>query len=415
MEFKRFEFNPSDGFYDTGYYEDTPANPREVLQRQHDQTRDYINSVINTLNSDDEGESGSESIKSPSIAGVVGNNVFEQIKDIKRQMNDIALNSVPDGSITNLKLAEASVTGDKIQNESVGSDKFSKDAVVPKADDVININGVTSEAYYPVDRTGSMTLFKEPVSYEKLSDISGKMFNGKRYIIKDNLLCTLDLKTGEINQVSAAVLDSGMKFAVISEEDIICAKYVTSGVNNTTGSIEVYKYNIEYNNLTLMGSFEITIYSGSYYRLLDIETDGETLFIGMQRYINDATLYYYKVRLSDIGTSDSVSYVFSKDASTSTNFFFRAGNDIILGRNILRDGLAETVDTLTALPLSYDNGNLLMYSSQIFIVDCKTTNPRAATLNKLDTTNAFIYNGALYRLIENYLFKTQLFQKGDAI
>ena len=45
MEFKKFNFDPPEGFRDSGYYEDTPVNAREVLQRQHDQVKDYINGM----------------------------------------------------------------------------------------------------------------------------------------------------------------------------------------------------------------------------------------------------------------------------------------------------------------------------------------------------------------------------------
>ena len=86
MAYNNFSFDPEAGFADTSFYEDTPQNPREILQRQHNQTRDFINSLVNTLNSDVEGSSGSESIMSPEIEGVAGTNVFEQIKDIKRQI-----------------------------------------------------------------------------------------------------------------------------------------------------------------------------------------------------------------------------------------------------------------------------------------------------------------------------------------
>ena len=84
MEYKKFKFEPEEGFLDGSFYEDTPSNPREILQRQHNQTRDYINQMVETLNSKTEGASGSESIKSPDIEGVMGENVFEQLKDIKR-------------------------------------------------------------------------------------------------------------------------------------------------------------------------------------------------------------------------------------------------------------------------------------------------------------------------------------------
>jgi len=89
MAYKKFKFDPEEGFSDSSFYEDTPENPREILQRQHNQTRDYINSVIDTLNSKNEGSSGSESIMSPEIEGVNGDNVFEQIRDIKRQINEV--------------------------------------------------------------------------------------------------------------------------------------------------------------------------------------------------------------------------------------------------------------------------------------------------------------------------------------
>ena len=113
MEYKKFKFEPEEGFLDSNFYEDTPSNAREILQRQHNQTRDFINGIVDRLNSENEGESGLESIKSPQIEGVYGNNGYEQIKDVKRQLNNVSLNEVPDGSINNMKLANASVTKDK--------------------------------------------------------------------------------------------------------------------------------------------------------------------------------------------------------------------------------------------------------------------------------------------------------------
>ena len=46
MEFNEFKFDPEEGFLNSDYYEDTPAEPREILQRQHNQTKDFINKMF---------------------------------------------------------------------------------------------------------------------------------------------------------------------------------------------------------------------------------------------------------------------------------------------------------------------------------------------------------------------------------
>ena len=131
MAFDKFSFDPEGGFLDSGYYEDTPADSREILQRQHNQTRDYINSVVEKLNSKKEGASGSESIASPVIEGLAGDNVFSQIKDMKRQLVNATGGELADGSVDNKKLAEKSVTSGKIAEGNITTEHFSQDATVP--------------------------------------------------------------------------------------------------------------------------------------------------------------------------------------------------------------------------------------------------------------------------------------------
>ena len=148
------------GFEDSGFYEDSPSNSREILQRQHNQTRDYINSVVDRLNSKKEGESGSESIASPNIDGISGDNVFSQIKDIKRQLSDATAGTISDGSITSEKIASKAVDGSKISENAIESRHFRADATAPFAADANKLNGIDGKMFEPHLTTGNINVFK---------------------------------------------------------------------------------------------------------------------------------------------------------------------------------------------------------------------------------------------------------------
>lgn len=133
MAFTRMAFDPAGGLKDAGSYPTTPeseAQARAQVQRVSDQLRDFINdTLIEQLESAQQGQSGAEMIGSAPIVYVTGETVRAQIADIKRQIDDVSAGSVTDGAISQDKLADGAVTGSKIGTGAVSKSKLAAGAL----------------------------------------------------------------------------------------------------------------------------------------------------------------------------------------------------------------------------------------------------------------------------------------------
>lgn len=412
MEYKKLKFSPEEGFLDSNFYEDTPKNSREILQRQHNQTRDFINSVVDRLNCGNEGESGLESIKSPKIEGVFGNNGYEQIKDVKRQLNNIALNEVPDGSITDLKLAGSSVTNDKIKDKEITSEKFSDDCVVPFSDETRHINGIKASDYAPVSVTGTFDTFKEYVAKTDIYNLYGKTHNNIRYILYNKYMYSLNLLTEEFKKISDIELDNSYRFFIGKDEKIYLAGYSlesyigAAGITMYDGYISIYEYSLEYSELVLKNKMKVagtTLYS----QVLDAEYDGENIYIGLINSSSNSVWHsLYKIKFEEMETVSEVSEIYGFYAPRN-DYLFLAGEDLVFNNKIFKNCNVEEVSELEYTVYGYDNGCLLVKGSNVFMVDKNTMEPKIIRTVTMDGTG-FMHNGNFYQIIVGFIVKLRL-------
>lgn len=406
MAYNKLKFDPEEGFLDSSFYEDTPENPRAILQRQHNQTRDYINSIVDTLNSSNEGSSGSESIMSPFIEGVNGNNVFEQIKDIKRQINDTAEGNIPDSSVSEAKIQNEAITNSKIKDGEISTEKLRNDLTAPFANDVININGKKASSYLPIKETGFSGGLKELFLKEPIKDIYGKIFNNKRYLIKDNFMHTLNLTDGTLEKIADINLSEETRFAVPDENTII---YTSRYTEDRILYFSIYKYDKKYEDVIKLGDISTVNSFFNPFVSYDIEADKDYLYIALR--IQSQSLYYdycYKIPFSEINETITPEVYFSCSSKSGDIYVLLLNNDLFFGRKILKNcSISDVIDIYSDI-LSCDTyGNILTANEYFPFCDFESGLPSYANMVPIEI-NGFVHDNYLYALIEQYIFRTKL-------
>ncbi len=406
MEYKKLKFDPEEGFLDSNFYEDTPSNSREILQRQHNQTRDFINEVVDRLNCENEGESGLESIKSPQIDGVFGNNGYEQIKDVKRQLNNIVLNEVPDGSVTHIKLAKDSVTGEKIKDKEITSQKFADDCVVPFSNDTKFINNVPSCDYAPVSVTGSFDTFKEYVAKTSIYSLYGKTHNNIRYIYYNGYLYSLNLLTKEFKLMADIQVNTSEKFFIGKDGKIYFVEYSNE---SSTGYFKIYEYNLEYSELILKNKIKLTHADGTSSHICDVDCDGENIYVGLMRKSTSSNhwQYLFKFKFDEMETLEEItnSYLFM---APQNDRFFLCENDLIFNKKIFKNCDFEEILDLQYTVYACDGNNLLVKDSNVFLIDKNTMEPKIIRTDRITDTSGFMHNGYFYQIVGGFIVKLRL-------
>ena len=411
MEYKKFKFEPEEGFLDSNFYEDTPSNAREILQRQHNQTRDFINGIVDRLNSENEGESGLESIKSPQIEGVYGNNGYEQIKDVKRQLNNVSLNEVPDGSINNMKLANASVTKDKIKDKEITSEKFSDSCVIPFSNDTKHINGIKASDYAPIRQAGSFDTFKEYVTKTDIYSLYGKTHNNIRYILYNKYMYSLNLLTKEFKKISDIVIDNSYKFFIGKDEKIYLLGYLSesyigaAGITMYNRYIGIFEYSIEYSELVLKSKIKVagtTVYD----QVCDVEFDGENIYVGLIKLSSPVWHSLYKIKYEEMETLNEVSEIYAFYAPRN-DYLFLAGDNLVFNNRIFKNCSTEEVEEIEYVVYGCDSDMMLVKGSNVFAIDKDTLEPEIIRTETTDDSG-FMNNGYYYKIISGLIVKSRL-------
>ena len=102
----KLKFDPETGLMDRGAYVTTPDSEdaaREQIQRQHNQTRDYINGVL--LAELTAAGGAAEIGAQPLYEGDVPATVQEKLEALRAGLDEAVNAGVPDGSITTEKLS----------------------------------------------------------------------------------------------------------------------------------------------------------------------------------------------------------------------------------------------------------------------------------------------------------------------
>lgn len=97
------------------------------LKAKFDQAASAVAAYVCDLIDELQSENAAGEIGFRATAGVNEDTVQKAIENVQRQLQDVALESVPDGSINANKLADSAVTGPKIAGGSVTREKFDSD------------------------------------------------------------------------------------------------------------------------------------------------------------------------------------------------------------------------------------------------------------------------------------------------
>lgn len=118
-------------------HQDQPDRPNTVypsslaLKQAFDSSTQALQAVHNALVADllsaTSGSSGAESIGSATISGVLGNTVYNQLVDLKAQIQSLVGGVIPPSSVTTAMLQDGSVTTPKLANNAVTFAKLSTD------------------------------------------------------------------------------------------------------------------------------------------------------------------------------------------------------------------------------------------------------------------------------------------------
>ncbi len=410
MAFNKFSFQPEDGFLDSGYYEDSPVDSRQILQRQHNQTRDYINGVIDRLNNKKEGESGAESIASPHIDGVNGENIFSQVKDIKRQLSDATAGKLTDNSVSSDKLASGSVTKEKIAEGNVESKHFAADAIAPFSKETYNMNGYSADMFEPVFKNSPYGIFKERVTDSAVLNARGKIYKGYRYFLNNKgVLSKMSMEDYSVSEYLdlSAYTKNDMAYSFDENDDL----YIVSKSSSAGGThISIYKY--ENGDITYINMIKISGNTKYYNVLNDILCYGGNMYIGLYQDGEYPACYLYKIPLKDLYTTSEVAAFYSGSCGSNirTCDIFVVNGDLYFYKWRLKN-----IDSNSGLVYSwvfkgYGEGKFLVEHENAILTD-ENILPVFVSSGDVSsvTKNSFIYENYLYSVICGYLFRTRLF------
>lgn len=119
---ERFAFDPPEGLESREYsptYPESEAAIRAQLQGIPNQLRDKLNALIDTLSCETEGVSGADHIGAGAIPGFVSRRVGGQLRELYELMQNMTIGTIPDGSVTEEKLADGAVTEEKLNAPEV--------------------------------------------------------------------------------------------------------------------------------------------------------------------------------------------------------------------------------------------------------------------------------------------------------
>lgn len=408
MEFKKFNFSPEEGFCDSSFYGDTPENPREILQRQHNQTRDYINSMVDSFNCRLEGESGLEKIKAPDIEGVLGDNAFSQIKSLKNQLDNIALKEVPDNSIDESKIKNGGVTEEKIRDGAVSTKKLADDTVSPYASEALNLNGIPAEEYLPNYKASSVGVYKECLGKADSSYIfDGKTFGNKRYIKASGVIKSLDLLTGE-EEITANITDIAFKDFFVKDDELFVFDSVYSSGKYI---LNIYKYSAEYRLCILEKSIDLTGMASSGYSLYKVAYNSEYIYFLMANQGYDLSRYYlYEINMSELNSSNELQPLGYTTYPDMRNTILACDDEVVLfGDTAVYNRDFENTVKLDFKAGELSGGNIFCEGANILIRRASDFSPRLIVCNALKDIVGFLWQDYIYARVEGYIVRSKIF------
>ncbi len=132
MAFTQMEFDPADGLANETSYPATPeseAEARAQIQTPLNQLREALNGLMAELENAVTESSGAENIGSAAIAGVSGLTLYDQLADLKTQIDAVVSGGLTDNIIENNHLSDDCVTGAEIANDSIDSEHYAAGSI----------------------------------------------------------------------------------------------------------------------------------------------------------------------------------------------------------------------------------------------------------------------------------------------
>lgn len=111
------------------YKTKTAAEIKAALDSQPNELKAVLNALIDSLQATTAGDSGAKNLGVSTISGVTGANIQAVLEDLKLQINGAVAGSIPDGSITQAKLAFSIATNAASTTIADTSNKFTANNV----------------------------------------------------------------------------------------------------------------------------------------------------------------------------------------------------------------------------------------------------------------------------------------------
>ncbi len=216
--FSKMEFSPADGLKNKDAFITTPVSEddaRKQVQDVVDQIKDYINNdLIGELENAETNNSGAGKIGSQPIENVSGTTVFDQIFDLKSQLDTAVADGFTTGSVSTVAIANAAVTHDKIADNAVGESQIIDGSVTA---DKIEAGAVTQSKFADYSVSGSK-IAEGAVSETKIEQgavTEMKLGVGAVTVTKLGAGAVTEIKIGD-GAVSAAKISSSAKTDSVS-------------------------------------------------------------------------------------------------------------------------------------------------------------------------------------------------------
>ncbi len=140
----KIQFDPVDGLKNKNVYPAQPVSEdaaRAQLQDLHDQTKDYLDDVVDILNSTTDGTSGADNVACPTLIGGGGLTVKTNLEKVVNEIQNIQVGQIGENAIATSNIQNDAVTLSKIANDSISTLKIQDDAITS---DKITDNAITT-------------------------------------------------------------------------------------------------------------------------------------------------------------------------------------------------------------------------------------------------------------------------------
>lgn len=239
--------NQQDDLYKTK----TASEIKAALDSQSNELKVVLNNLIDSLQSQVADNSGAENIGIQSITGVTGANVQSALEDLRLQINAAVAGSIPDGSITQAKLAFQIASDDTAVTVIDANNHFTENKLNGVLDELFtsansvktNVSGAIGSPS-TVNDTGSQ--LAGYITTEKgriASNVGdGSSADTLKYLV-DRLNVRLDELATNVNAKGVASTSADTLAQLVTKVGLIPAgKRFASGTVTSSAATTIFKY-----------------------------------------------------------------------------------------------------------------------------------------------------------------------------